>query len=137
MRALKHISTLSSSEGDISLIQGGAGTGKTFTAIQAIQMILKTKSQRVCLLTPDSMTLEHFINQMYQSEKFMENRKEVMEHAVILRSSQECTITSSSMKMPRYKELYIDMKSLHTFIKLGKRQDRDEILKFLNYESYE
>ena len=43
-RALKHISALQNHQGDISLIQGGAGTGKTFVALQAIQMILKTKS---------------------------------------------------------------------------------------------
>jgi len=84
MRALKHISTLSSSDGDISLIQGGAGTGKTFTAIQAIQMILKTKNQRICMLTPDSHTLEHFLDQMHQSEKFMENCRELLNHTMIL-----------------------------------------------------
>ena len=40
--------------------------------------------------------------------------------------------------MPKYKDLHIDMKALYTFMKLEKREDRDDILQHLgNYESFE
>ena len=39
-KALKHISALK--EGDISLISGGPGTGKTFLILQAMNMLTKT-----------------------------------------------------------------------------------------------
>ena len=60
-RALKHMATLT--KGDISLIQGGPGTGKSYLCIKAIKMILKTKQQRICLLLPDTSTLTNFMDQ--------------------------------------------------------------------------
>lgn len=63
-RALKHISSLQSQHGDISLVQGGPGTGKTFLVIQAMEMLLSTSSQRVCVLLPDRSAIFNFCHQL-------------------------------------------------------------------------
>ena len=93
-------------------------------------MIMKTKNQRVCMLLPDNQTLNCFIEQMHDSQKFALDPKEFNKNIVIL--GREYT---DEIKLQKHKELNIDIKSLDTFLKLPRQQDDDPLLKFLGFES--
>jgi archaellum biogenesis ATPase FlaH len=58
---LKHISTLK--DGDISLIRGGPGTGKSYTILLAAEMIIRT-GNRVSIVFPNEKTLKNFVEQI-------------------------------------------------------------------------
>ena len=128
-RVLKHISTLT--EGDISMVMGGPGTGKTFTAIEAILMFLKAKTQRVCMLLPDGTSLERFIQQLNHHEGFLskDDYQRIKDNTIIV-SKHEI----DEVKNPKYKELYADIKSLSTFLDLPLLPDRQQLVEHLGYK---
>ena len=101
-RALKHISTLK--DGDISLIRGGPGTGKTFTILSAAQMIAKT-GKRVSIVLPDEKTLKNFIEQI----DYLPLDKSIRRDILLVDQIEFSDLSKN-------KDLSLDLKSLKVFL---------------------